>query len=45
MKDLQEYIPEKEYKNFFSDTLKIPLQGAVEEAEDIINNLYKNRGL
>lgn len=45
MKDLQEYIPEKEYKNFFSDILEIPLQSAVEEAEDIINNLYKNRGL
>jgi len=36
MKDLQEYIPEKEYKEFFSDVLKIPLQSAVEEAEEII---------
>ena len=45
MKDLQEYIPEGEYKSFFSDILKIPLQSAVEEAEDIIKNIHKNRGL
>lgn len=45
MKDLQTYISEKEYAEFFSDVLKIPLQSAVEEAEDIIKNLYKNRGL
>ena len=38
MKDLQEYIPEEEYKSFFSDILKVPLQSAVEEAEDIIKN-------
>lgn len=45
MKDLQTYISEEEYKEFFSDILKIPLQSAVEEAEDIIKNLYKDRGL
>ena len=45
MKDLQTYISEKEYAEFFSDVLKIPIQSAVEEAEDIIKNLYKDRGL
>ena len=45
MKDLQEYIPEEEYKSFFSDILKVPLQSAVEEAEDIIKIIYKDRGL
>ena len=45
MKDLQEYLSLEEYKNFFSDILEIPLQSAVEEAEDIIKILYKNRGL
>jgi len=45
MKKLQEYISQKEYDNFFSDILEIPLQGPIEEAEDIIKNIYKNRGL
>ena len=44
MKDLQEYISPEDYKSFFSDILEIPLQSEVEEAEDIIKNLYKNRG-
>lgn len=44
MKDLQAYISEKEYRSFFSDILEIPLS-SVEEAEDIIENLYKNGDL
>lgn len=42
--DLQEYISQKEYDDFFSGILEIPLLSAVEEAEEIIENLYKNRG-
>lgn len=41
MKELQGYISQKEYNNFFSNILEIPLQNAVEEAEDIIKKFYK----
>ena len=43
-KELQEYISQKEYQNFFSDILEIPLQNAVEEAENIIKNRGFNNG-
>ena len=45
VRDLRGYISTKEYINFFSDILEIPLQSAVEEAEDIIKNIHKDRGL
>jgi len=43
--ELQEYISPEEYQDFVSDLLEIPLKSAVKEAEDIIKNLYKKRGL
>ena len=45
IKKLQTYVSHKEYISFLSEALEIPLQSAVEEAEDILENLYKNRGL
>ena len=41
---LQEYISQEEYNDFFSDILEIPLQSAVEEAEEIIKNRGQNNG-
>lgn len=41
-KELQEYISQREYQSFFSDILEVPLQGPVEEAEEIIKNFYKD---
>lgn len=43
LKDLQGYISEKEYKEFLSEILEIPLQSAVEQAEDILKEFYKDR--
>lgn len=42
-KELQTYISFKEYKNFFSDILEIPLENAVEEAENILKD-SKDKG-
>ena len=42
--ELQEYISPEEYEKFLADCLDIELKGPVEQAEDIIKNLYKNRG-
>jgi len=41
---LQEYVSQKEYDDFFSNVLEIPLQSAVEEAEEIIKNRGFNNG-
>lgn len=43
--ELQEYISPEEYTKFLADCLNIELKGPVEQAEDIIKNLYRNRGL
>ncbi|MBA7560832.1 hypothetical protein ES695_14335 [Candidatus Atribacteria bacterium 1244-E10-H5-B2] len=41
---LQEYVSQKEYNEFFSEILEIPLQSVVEEAEEIIKERGQNDG-
>jgi len=43
--ELQEYISPEEYQDFVSDLLEIPLESAVEEAEEILKDSKKKRGL
>lgn len=40
--ELQEYISPEEYNKFLADCLGIEIKNAVEQAEDIIRNFYKN---
>lgn len=40
-KELQGYIPEKEYRKFLANCLDIDIRGPVEQAEDIIKKFYE----